>query len=79
MNETENKINPFLNSTIDMNEKQEVDLSKLPEGLSTFEIDGFEISMFKNGEDIKVQIYGKGTMSIDEAKRKVQRKLEEQQ
>ena len=84
-----NKINPFVKVTGNMpkpqnkaseeDKKETVDLSKLPDGVSTFNIDGDEITIWKKGDDIKTQVVGSEVADMNEIRKKVAKELEKQQ
>ena len=56
-----------------------VDLSMLPDGVSNFNIDGDEITIYKNGTSIQTQVIGNGEININEIHQKIKKQLEKKQ
>ena len=86
MNEI-NKINPFLSSkTINQSnqvqtekqpeQKPKADLPNLPQGVSKFEIDGNQVTLYKRGDRIDMQVVGSDSLTRDEIFAKVKEQLD---
>jgi len=56
--------------------KPKADLSKLPNGVSFFNIDGDEITIYKNNDKIQTQVVGAEVNDMNDIHLKIQKEIE---